>query len=293
MIGDDMDMRAPMKFSIVTPSLNQGQFIEETIRSVLTQEGDFFIEYIVADGGSTDNSVEIIKKYAALVQEKKVGTGCRGITLRWWSKKDEGQVYALREGFSKTEGNILGWINSDDMYMPGAFEVIMMTVQGNPESDLIHGDMIIENMVEKKTQLIRSQQINYRILSEDNVIQQPSTFFTRSSYNRVGGLDTSFRYVFDYDLWLKIARKRKMLYISQTLSTFRIWAGSSTVSQATEHKREKIILMRKYNLKMIDQGVVSSLAASRFVQVIKKQAPGLYYWLKHMIDRINTKSSLD
>lgn len=102
--------------SIVTPSFNQGRFLEQTINSVITQEGDFYIDYIVADGGSTDNSVAIIKKYDDLIKSKEFICQCRGIEFSWWSQKDNGQPEALNNAFGRAKGDILAWINSDDYY---------------------------------------------------------------------------------------------------------------------------------------------------------------------------------
>ena len=102
--------------TIVTPSLNQGQFLEQTILSVISQKGDFYIDYIIADGGSTDNSVEIIKKYDSLLREKKFKIQCKGIKYRWWSKKDKGQAHALNMAFKTGQGDVVTWINSDDYF---------------------------------------------------------------------------------------------------------------------------------------------------------------------------------
>jgi len=126
--------------TIVTPSYNQGQFIEETINSVLSQEGDFFIQYIIADGGSTDNSVEIIKKYEKLLKEKKYPVRCKGIEYIWWSRKDRGQSHAINQGFKIAKGDILAWINSDDYYEPGAFDYIFDMFRKHPHIDMIYGD---------------------------------------------------------------------------------------------------------------------------------------------------------
>src|SRR5574340_1418719 len=106
--------------TVVTPSFNQGRFIDETIRSVISQEGDFYLEYLIMDGGSTDETVDIIKKYDRLIKEGKWPVKCRGIEYRWVSEKDNGQADAVNKGFKIARGEILGWLNSDDTYLPGA-----------------------------------------------------------------------------------------------------------------------------------------------------------------------------
>lgn len=127
-------------FTIVTPSYNQGQFIEQTIQSVLSQVGNFSIDYIIADGGSTDNSVEIIKKYAELLKKNLYPIGCNGIDYRWWSRADGGQADALNQGFALTNGTILAWINSDDFYEAGAFQKVADAFRKEPSADLIYGN---------------------------------------------------------------------------------------------------------------------------------------------------------
>src|SRR4030065_830719 len=112
-------MNSPL-VSVVTPSYNQGRYIEETIKSVLSQEGDFRIEYLIMDGGSTDNSVEVIKKYDRLLKEGRWPVKCLGITYSWTSEKDKGQTDAINKGFAGCTGEILNWINRDDRPTPAA-----------------------------------------------------------------------------------------------------------------------------------------------------------------------------
>src|ERR1035437_9764873 len=106
--------------SIVTPSYNQGEFLAETIESVISQEGEFHIDYIIVDGASTDTSVEIIRHYDELLNERNWSIKCCGIRFRWTSGKDKGQTDALMKGFRIAKGDVYAWLNSDDTYLPGA-----------------------------------------------------------------------------------------------------------------------------------------------------------------------------
>ncbi|HYA12953.1 MAG TPA: glycosyltransferase, partial [Syntrophales bacterium] len=129
-------------FSIVTPSYNQGEFLSETIESVISQEGDFLIDYIIVDGGSTDNSVAIIRHYDALLQKGEWRISCRGITFRWHSEVDQGQTDALMKGFSVAKGEILAWLNSDDTYLPGALQAVAGFFRDQPDTGLMYGDAL-------------------------------------------------------------------------------------------------------------------------------------------------------
>ena len=109
-------------YSIVTPSYNQAQFLERTILSVISQKGDFAIEYIIMDGGSTDGSIEIIKKYASQILDKTYPIRCKAVTLFRKSEKDKGQSDAINKGLRMATGDVVAWLNSDDTYRPGAFQ---------------------------------------------------------------------------------------------------------------------------------------------------------------------------
>src|SRR5262249_14817472 len=133
-------MTMASRISIVTPSYNQARFIGETVESVLSQEGDFEIEYFVMDGGSTDGSVEIIQRYADRVASGTWPCRCRGLTMSWVSERDEGQTEAINAGLRRATGGILSYINSDDLYFPGAFHRVVEAFAGDPAADFVYGD---------------------------------------------------------------------------------------------------------------------------------------------------------
>src|SRR4030065_1321205 len=132
-------MNSPL-VSVVTPSYNQGRYIEETIKSVLSQEGDFRIEYLVMDGGSSDNSVEVIKKYDRLLKEGRWPVKSLGITYSWVSEKDKGQSDAINKGFRQATGDYIAWLNSDDTYEPEAIRKAIDYLEAHPEHMMAYGE---------------------------------------------------------------------------------------------------------------------------------------------------------
>jgi len=271
--------------TIITPSLNQELFIEKTIKSVLSQEGNFFIDYIIADGGSTDNSVEIIKKYDKLLKTKKYPIKCKGIKYRWWSKKDKGQSHAINKGFKIAKGDILAWINSDDFYEPNAFNYIVNKYRVNPKIDLFYGDMYLidinNNSIIKKT-----QQGDYKEMVTFNdknwYIFQPSTFFTKKIIKKIGILDERFNYAFDYDFFIRIFKNGKTLYCPQIFSNFRIWEESKTFLQQIKFKKEKKEVRKKHCLLLIDQKTINEITSYPPFSIIRKKFPKFYKLLKYI-----------
>lgn len=191
------------RLTIVTPSFNQGQFIEEAIRSVLLQ-GYPNLEYIIIDGGSTDNSIDIIKKYEPWLSY-------------WISEKDRGQVYAINKGFARATGELAGWLNSDDIYFPGAFETVVSkwVSQGKPDSLItgtkLKGDAALDTIT-------RLDQAPFTIqhLLERSILEQPATFFPLDLFRRVGGIDKRYPMSPDYDLWLRMTKQGADILFTET-----------------------------------------------------------------------------
>jgi glycosyltransferase involved in cell wall biosynthesis len=198
------------KISIVTPSFNQAKYLEQTICSVLDQ-GYPNLEYIVIDGGSTDGSVEIIKKYADRL-------------TYWVSEKDHGQSHAINKGFSRGTGKIFAWINSDDYFYLGALDTAARAFAAHPESSMVTG---IADCLDGDD-LYRVQVapvVTHESYAERKVgIAQPSTFFKADLFRAVGGLDESLHYVMDLDLWLKMLARTACVSIPKALSVCAIHA---------------------------------------------------------------------
>ena len=206
------------RVSIVTPSFNQAQFLEETIRSVLDQDYPD-LEYIIVDGGSTDDSRGIIEAYAD--------------RLAWWvSEPDRGQTDAINKGFARASGEILAWINSDDTYLPGAISEAVDYLRQNTGAGMVYGDA---NLVSKTGQVLGrfpARQTDYRRLRRGYVhIPQQSSFFRASLWRQVGPLDPSFYFAMDYDLWVRLARIAPLHYYPRLWANFRLHStGKSVVS---------------------------------------------------------------
>jgi glycosyltransferase involved in cell wall biosynthesis len=223
------------KISIVTPSFNQGEFLAQTIESVISQEGDFFIDYIVADGGSTDESVEIIKKYERLLESGEYPVKCRGVEYRWWSRPDNGQSEAINQGLALAEGVVLAWMNSDDYYEPRALARVLKVFEATPDAAMVHGACILFREETGRQTRADSRPGDFGdLLREDMPIYQPSAFFTRDIIDKVGPLDENLNYAMDHDLWLRIFSSGKVVYLPEVLSSFRFWAGSKTSPQQEE-----------------------------------------------------------
>ncbi len=221
--------------SIVTPSYNQGEFIAETIESVLGQAGDFSMEYIIVDGGSTDDSVTVIRRYDELLKQGTWPVSCRGITFRWLSEKDRGQSHALMKGFRMAKGEIFAWLNSDDIYLPGSLQSATDFFRNHPETGLLYGDADYCDAGGNRIGRYRTEAFDFEKLAWFNFICQPSTFFRREPFNEVGGLNESLRFALDYDLWIRITRRFPCRHLPQVLSRYRLHDTSKTVSDATLH----------------------------------------------------------
>src|SRR5260370_31135722 len=193
--------------SIVTPSYQQVAFLEQALLSVLQQD-HAEIEYLVVDGGSTDGSQEIIQKYAN--------------RLAWWvSEKDQGQADALNKGFAHAHGEIVAWLNSDDTYLPGAVAAAVRAFEAYPQAALVYGDTIAMDEEGQMINILQYRQLTLEDLLCFQIIGQPAVFMRRGAFEDAGGLDTSFHFLLDHQLWIKIAQRGKMIKIDQTWARAR------------------------------------------------------------------------
>jgi glycosyltransferase involved in cell wall biosynthesis len=236
------------KISIVTPSFNQGEYLSETIESVISQSGDFIIDYIIVDGGSSDDSVGIIRHYKSMLQQGSYQINCRKINFRWLSERDQGQTDALVKGFRMAEGEIFAWLNSDDTYLPGAFQIAADFFRIHPDSGLLYGDAHYCDTVGTIIGRYRTEKFDYDKLAWFNFICQPATFFRRDVFEAVGGLDESLHFAMDYDLWVRIGKLFPCRYLPEFLSMYRLHDTSKTIRDETlyENSEEALRLSMKY-----------------------------------------------
>ena len=199
------------KISIVTPSFNQSQYLNRTIESVLNQAVD--LEYIIVDGCSTDGSIDILKKYDSRAH----------III----EKDEGQADAIAKGFSLASGDILGWLNSDDMYLPGTLEKVISAF--DEDNEFIYGHVFIIDPVDKILRKRIAIPVEFNDLYYGMyIIPQEATFFSKKLYLESGGIDSSYEYAMDYDLWLRMSLLKTPRRIDDYLACFRFHKDQKT-----------------------------------------------------------------
>jgi glycosyltransferase involved in cell wall biosynthesis len=225
--------------SVVTPSFNQGAFLGDTIRSVISQEGDFFLDYIMIDGGSSDNSVDIIRQYDACLQRGEWPIKCRGISYRWVSEPDRGQTDALMKGFRRANGGIFAWLNSDDAYLPGVLQTASAFFHDHPDTGLMYGDAYYVDASGGVIGSYHTEEFDLIRLASANIICQPAAFFRREAFETVGGLDESLDFVMDYDLWVRIGRRFPCRHVSHPLATYRLHGTSKTISSDTLYRNSE------------------------------------------------------
>ncbi|MGH9873560.1 MAG: glycosyltransferase family 2 protein [Pyrinomonadaceae bacterium] len=206
------------RVSIVTPSFNQGCFLEETIRSVLLQ-GYSDLEYIVIDGSSTDQSVEIIRKYEQWL-------------TYWVSEKDSGQAHAINKGFSHTTGEICAYLNSDDVFLPGALREVASFFDRNAEAALAYGDCQIIDEFSRVNDLWVAPEFDLQELLFRCYIAQPASFWRKSAMAKVGDFNDEKHFAFDYEMWLRMAAAGQTLsHVPISLAQHRKAEGTKTVSR--------------------------------------------------------------
>jgi glycosyltransferase involved in cell wall biosynthesis len=222
--------------SLVTPSFNQGRYLAATLRSVLDQDYDRF-EYVVVDGASTDDTVGILDRYAAhprltcLIREP-----------------DRGQTDALLKGFACCTGEVLGWLNSDDLLEPGALRAVAEAFRAAPEAAVVTGNLRFIDGQGRGLGSARRRRMSPRDwLTTPMAIYQPSTFFKADAYRSVGGLDPAIRHCMDYDLFMRLAsRGYTFVYIDAVLASFRFHDRSKTVSAPWRLWREELSIFRRH-----------------------------------------------
>lgn len=233
--GASFDAGPWPRITVVTPSYNQGSYVEETIRSVLLQ-GYPNLEYLVIDGGSTDESAAIIERY--------------GPWLSYWvSEQDRGQSDAINKGFARATGEVMNWLNSDDLLLPGALHAIGAAARANPGA-AIAGDVIRFGDGVKGEQRLRQRGLTYEHMvkywTRAAFYQQPGLYFPRAAYEAAGGIDESLWNSMDYDLFCRLLRHTPVVYLDQPLIHFRYHAASKTITMGDFFLRERLRASQRY-----------------------------------------------
>jgi glycosyltransferase involved in cell wall biosynthesis len=218
------------KISVITPSHNSGKFIEQTIRSVLSQEYPK-LEYFVIDGGSTDNTLEILQKY----------TG----SINWISERDSGQSHAINKGFALATGDVLAYLNADDIYEKGALHTVGRYFSNHPDAYWVTGRC---KFIDPKGYEIRKLATiykyfwllwgSYRALLVIDYVSQPATFWHREVINKIGCFNETLHYAMDYDYSLRVGKQFKMCRINRALAAYRIHSSSKTFSSAASINKQ-------------------------------------------------------
>lgn len=256
-------MQSTRIISIITTSYNQGEFLGDTIRSVISQEGDFFIDYLIIDGGSSDRSLDVIReheKHVRIAQETVRMRHiefhvrdrsapnlmrCRGLSYRWISENDRGQVHALNKGLRMAKGDIIAFLNSDDTYYPGTLERISETDW--KESDFIYGRgmWISRNGEELLPYPVFKPKISS--FAYQCTLCQPSVFIKKETIAKLGLFNEDFDLVFDFEYWMRaVFNGMKFKFLNAFLAASRFYDNNKTMAQREKQAQELACLMQRY-----------------------------------------------
>lgn len=234
-----MPTRNPVRVSVVTPVLNGAPFIRETVESVLGQRGDFELEYIIRDGGSTDGTLDLLRPYAGRCQ---ISSG-----------RDGSPQNAINLGMRQASGAICAWLNADDVYEPGALQAVVAALAAHPSRRWCYGRCSIIDEVGRP---IRRPITWYKnllgwvysrnLLLTENYINQPATFWTRELWQEIGGIEGSQKACFDYELWLKMGARSRPVVIRRYLARFRRHATSISENWFEQQFREELAIAARY-----------------------------------------------
>lgn len=259
------------RITVITPSYNQAEFLERTIRSVLDQNYPN-LEYIVIDGGSTDGSVDIIRRYEDRIHY-------------WISEPDSGQSNAINKGLKMATGDWLCWQNSDDIYYPGAFQDLVITASRQPTVDLIIGNI---NLIDRYDHVLRD--VHYvkptygALLAEGMVLTNQAAFWRSGVHREIGWLDESLHFSFDYEWFLRLTHQRKGFSVNKTWGGYRLHDATKTSTQHQGFKDEQLAILRGRTL----PNWKKTLYRMRRVALMLAQGD-FFYFLRGVFRRLSGK----
>jgi glycosyltransferase involved in cell wall biosynthesis len=222
------------RITVVTPSYNQVSYLEATIRSVLSQRYAN-LEYFVLDGASTDGSVDVIRQYAPWID--------------WWvSERDEGQAAAINRGFERATGDILAWLNSDDLYCPGALWAVAAAFRNQPAAQLVYGEGWYIDERGERIQPSRYVRQNFTptYIANRDPIFQPASFWTSNLWREVGPLNTRLHWAFDWEWFIRAYQRTTFHYLPRDLAYYRVQPETKTLTGGLERQLEHGRLTRRY-----------------------------------------------
>jgi glycosyltransferase involved in cell wall biosynthesis len=249
-------MAAISKFTIVTPSYNQAEYLAETIESVISQEGPFAIEYFILDGGSTDGSVDVIERYAGQVESQQWPVKCKGVSMHWSSGRDRGQPDAINKGLRMATGDVCSYLNSDDAFPPGALARVAEAFERYPQSDFIYGDGEVIDEKSRLQWVWLARPYDHRLLTSyhfawnafPNFIMQQATFWRRSVMEKIGYFDESLHFALDLEYWVRGGAAGLVLtHVRENLGRFRMIQGTKSLSSPTAFWEDQLELFRRYH----------------------------------------------
>ncbi|HUN90553.1 MAG TPA: glycosyltransferase family 2 protein [Burkholderiaceae bacterium] len=259
-----------MKFSMVTPSFNQGRFIRMTLESVAGQ-GGADIEHVVMDGGSTDETTSVLAEF--------------GPRVRWVSEPDRGQTDAINKGIRATDGDVIGWINSDDVYYPGAIAAVAGFLAAHPDVDVVYG---MADHIDADGNFIEAyptEPWRFERLKETCFICQPALFFRRRVVERVGLLDEALHYCMDYEYWIRMGLAGvRFAYLPRKLAGSRMYGENKTLGARMKVHREINDMMKRafgkvperwlcnYAHVVVDERVDRSAEPARFARAVAMES---------------------
>jgi hypothetical protein len=244
-VGSELSMRGSLpSVTIIVPSLNQGRFIREALDSILDQAYPN-IEVLVMDGGSTDSTVEILREY--------------GDRIRYVSGPDGGQSNALNRGLEAANGEIVGWLNSDDRYGPDAIPRCVSALMANPAASMVYGEADL--IGEDGTVLERFPSTQafdlWKLVNVSDYIMQPTVFMRAAAVRQVGGLDESLHFGMDWDLWIRLACRGEVIYLDAVIAQTREYAGTKTASGGGRRWRELRTIMMRHGASKWSPGAIA------------------------------------
>lgn len=259
-----MNMKKDLpKISVVTPSFNQGQFLEKCIKSVIKQDYPDF-EYIIIDGGSTDNSLDVIAEYKQYLAYSV-------------SESDNGQSSAINKGFKKAKGELVVWLNSDDYYLPGAFRKVAEAYGRNPEASFYFGNGLrVDSKGMKKSRFFESETVNFNrdaLLYCLNYILQPATFINASYLKKIGFLDEGLDYGMDTDLWLRLSKEKMPAFVPETLAASREYGDTKTSTGSFQRIEELRQIAERHTGQPMTPGILLYFLDTLRGFIVREESP--------------------